>query len=126
MTKRAWLWISVAVVYTTVIGLVFFSWGTFSHSKQSEQVPISQTTVEESAAAAEVTPTPSPEPVCKYTVKELDGQVVVYHNDQILKKLSIDLSLLPAENRRLLKEGITVDSEEKLAELLEDYSELGE
>ena len=40
------------------------------------------------------------------------------------KTLDVDLSLLPLENRMLLKEGIEIEGDTNLAEILEDYSEL--
>ncbi len=125
MNKKAWLWTLAAVIYTFIIAITFYSIGKISNMDNKNQIPpISQALVEENTHKQQ-TPLPSPDnEMQKYIIKEEKGLIVVYKNDQIIKTLDVDLSLLPLENRMLLKEGIEIEGDTNLAEILEDYSEL--
>ncbi len=57
-----------------------------------------------------------------YIVKELDGFIAVLdESGDILKMTDIHTKTLPASDRELLKEGITVSEREELYEILSDY-----
>lgn len=57
-----------------------------------------------------------------YIVKELDGFIAVFDgNGGLLKMTDINTKTLPASDRKLLKEGITVSESEELYEVLSDY-----
>ena len=57
-----------------------------------------------------------------YIIKELDGFIAVFDgNGDLLKTTDINTKTLPASDRKLLKEGITVSEREELYEILSDY-----
>lgn len=59
-----------------------------------------------------------------YLVGEYEGNVAAfrYGQDEPIQVLETPLSVLPEEDRRLLREGIPVETEAELAAILEDYS----
>lgn len=60
-----------------------------------------------------------------YCMKEQNGKIVVFEkgNDQPIKTLETDPSVLPDHDRQLLKEGIYLNSDQELRKLLEDYDD---
>ena len=57
-----------------------------------------------------------------YIIKELDGFIAVFDgNGNVLKTTDIRTKTLPASDRELLEEGITVSDREELYEVLSDY-----
>ena len=59
-----------------------------------------------------------------YTVKNLDGKIAVFEGDSETALFTLETPLikdLPEYDRDLLEVGITVDSCDKLLQLLEDY-----
>ena len=81
--------------------------------------------------AAALRPSPAPVPVSAavaevsaplYTVREYMGVVAVFSPENGLVRLTdCAVASLPEQDRLRLTEGVTVDSEEALAMLLEDY-----
>lgn len=59
-----------------------------------------------------------------YTVKEYEGQVAVFSddNDMPIKVFETSVSSLPECDRKLLSTGITVDSPEELQRIIEDFT----
>lgn len=60
----------------------------------------------------------------RYTVKNLDGKIAVFEGDSEIALFTLEAPLikdLPEYDRDLLDAGITVDSSDKLIQLLEDY-----
>ena len=59
-----------------------------------------------------------------YTVCDLDGKIAVYKNDDDtpLYVYSVLVKNLPPQDQEALKNGITLDSNEKLIRLIEDYT----
>lgn len=60
----------------------------------------------------------------RYTVKNSDGKITVYEENTSTVLFILDTPLvkdLPQYDRELLASGITVDSSDKLIQLLEDY-----
>ena len=58
-----------------------------------------------------------------YTVKEYEGRIGVFHNDDTTpyQEIDVDVSSLPEADRKLLKDGIKAYSTEKLNSIMEDY-----
>ncbi|MCH5304288.1 MAG: hypothetical protein J1E41_05440 [Ruminococcus sp.] len=63
------------------------------------------------------------EPQELYVVKSDEGRIAVLDakTGEIIKKTDTIVSILPEEDRRMLNEGIKVESDEKLRLLLEDF-----
>ena len=59
----------------------------------------------------------------KYTVKEYDGKIAIFSDDDETPKktLNIYIDELPKKDRQLLKNGITAENDEQLNRILEDY-----
>ncbi len=59
-----------------------------------------------------------------YTVKEYDGKVAVYKNNDTVPSTVFDAytSLLPEQDRELLKQGIRVKTDEELQKVIEDFT----
>lgn len=60
----------------------------------------------------------------KYYLIAVDGEVVAYYGDKktVYEYTGIETQLLPAKERRALKNGIEVSDEEELYSILENYS----
>ena len=58
-----------------------------------------------------------------YTVKEYEGRIGVFHNDDSTpyQEIDVDVSSLPEADQKLLKDGIKAYSTEKLNSIMEDY-----
>jgi len=58
-----------------------------------------------------------------YTVKEYEGHIGVFLNDDTVpyQEIDVDVSALPEADQVLLKDGIKVYSTEKLNSIIEDY-----
>ena len=58
-----------------------------------------------------------------YTIKEYNGHIGVFLNDetQPYKEVNVSLSALPTEDQELLKKGITANSQGEVQIILEDY-----
>lgn len=58
-----------------------------------------------------------------YTVKEYEGGIGVFCNDEIIpiQKIDVDVFSLPTADQELLKEGIKVYSVDRLNQIIEDY-----
>ena len=57
-----------------------------------------------------------------YLIKDLDGFIVILDKEgEIVKVTDIQTKTLPASDRELLKNGITVSDREELYEVLSDY-----
>jgi hypothetical protein len=58
-----------------------------------------------------------------YTVKEYEGHIGVFHNDDTVpyQEIDVDVASLPEADQTLLKDGIKVYSTEKLNSIIEDY-----
>ena len=70
----------------------------------------------------QVLATPDESQIEIYIIKELDGFIAVFDgNGGLLKTTDINTKTLPASDRKLLKEGITVSEREELYEILSDY-----
>lgn len=55
-------------------------------------------------------------------LKEHNGCVTLFENEEISRVYDeIVISVLPESDRRLLKEGISIENEEQLASIIEDY-----
>lgn len=59
-----------------------------------------------------------------YTVKEYDGKIAVYKNEETKPYVVYDayVSLLPQQDIELLKKGIVTDNKEYLQSIIEDYT----
>ena len=59
-----------------------------------------------------------------FTVKEYNGKVAIYKNDEIKPYVVYDayVSLLPQQDIDLLKKGIVTDDKEYLQKVIEDYT----
>ena len=59
-----------------------------------------------------------------YTVREYDGKIAVYKNDETKPYIIYDayVSLLPQQDIDLLKKGIVTDDKEYLQSIIEDYT----
>lgn len=77
-----------------------------------------------SGGALQGTSTASEPKEAGYLIGEYEGSVAVFRlgEDVPFQVLETPLSMLPEEDRRLLREGIQVETEEALASILEDYS----
>ena len=62
--------------------------------------------------------------VKEYTVKEYNGKIAVFENDNTKPENVYDsyISVLPEKDRQRLKYGITVDNEKDLQRIIEDYT----
>ena len=58
-----------------------------------------------------------------YTIKEYNGLLGVFLNDETLpyKEVNVSFSALPTEDQELLKKGITANSQGEVQIILEDY-----
>ncbi|HEX3038830.1 MAG TPA: hypothetical protein VHP54_00860 [Caproiciproducens sp.] len=58
-----------------------------------------------------------------YTLKEYEGRIGIFHNDdtQPYQQIDVDVSTFSEEDQRLLKDGIKVFSTEELNRKIEDY-----
>jgi hypothetical protein len=58
-----------------------------------------------------------------YTVKEYQGHIGVFYNDESIpyQEIDVDISALPQADRELLETGIKVTDENKLKGIIEDY-----
>lgn len=56
-----------------------------------------------------------------YTIKEFNGKIGVYLNDDFQYHLDIYVSTLPEKDKQLLSKGITATSEQELNEILSVY-----
>ena len=61
-----------------------------------------------------------------YVVKEIDGVISIYRidpdgNETLYKNSSLDIKYLPEDDRNNLKQGIKINGNKELNELLEDY-----
>ncbi len=58
-----------------------------------------------------------------YTIKEYNGHIGVFLNDEThpYKEVNVSLSTLPEEDQELLKKGITANSQGEVQIILEDY-----
>lgn len=56
-----------------------------------------------------------------YTMRDENGRVVVYRNDDVYLTTNTRVSDLPKSDRVKLQNGITVFSEKELKRLVEDY-----
>lgn len=63
-------------------------------------------------------------PTTQYTIKEYNGKVAVFENNNTQPKSVYDsyISVLPEKDRKRLKYGITVDNEKDLQRIIEDYT----
>ena len=57
-----------------------------------------------------------------YTVRSEDGRLVVRQSDGTVLHTAIDTRALPSADREALQNGISLNSAEELARLLENYS----
>ena len=59
-----------------------------------------------------------------YTIKEYDGKIAVYKNDENkpMEVYESYVSLLPEADRQKLQNGITVDNTTELQKIIEDYT----
>ena len=59
-----------------------------------------------------------------YTVKEYDGHIAIFINDETQPQNIFDsyVSTLPEKDRERLKKGITVSNKEELQRIIEDYT----
>ena len=59
-----------------------------------------------------------------FTVKEYDGKIAVYKNEETKPYIVYDayVSLLPQQDIELLKKGIVTDDKEYLQSVIEDYT----
>lgn len=58
-----------------------------------------------------------------YTVKEYDGHIGVFYNDESIpyQVIDVEVSSLPEADRELLKKGIQVQDTARLNSIIEDY-----
>jgi hypothetical protein len=72
--------------------------------------------------------TPKPAPAVKphsvtepdYVLRSVDGELCVFRGSRLLHRTGVYARTLPREDQRELEEGISADSQEALASLLED------
>ena len=59
-----------------------------------------------------------------FTVKEYEGKVAVYKNDETKPYIVYDsyISLLPEQDAKLIKKGIVTDDKNYLQSVIEDYT----
>ncbi len=56
-----------------------------------------------------------------YTLKNENGRIVVYRNDELLMKTTTAVSTLPKRDQKELLYGINASSKEEMEKLLESY-----
>lgn len=56
-----------------------------------------------------------------YILKEYNGKIGIFENDALIYTLDTYVFTLPENDKKLLKDGITVSTKEELYELLEEY-----
>lgn len=56
-----------------------------------------------------------------YVLKEYNGKIGIFENDALIYTLDTYVFTLPENDKKLLKDGITVSTKEELYELLEEY-----
>lgn len=56
-----------------------------------------------------------------YILKEYNGKIGIFENDALIYTLDTYVFTLPENDKKLLKDGISVSTKEELYELLEEY-----
>jgi len=100
-----------------VIGFISFQLGKNATQYSVENMN-NQVVAEEVGTA---TPVATPEDTT-YVVKNYNNRIGVYQNDELIRIVDVNIDTLPAEEQKLLQDGITVNSKEELAGVLENYS----
>ena len=124
-------WISIAILYTSMIALIFiqigFAQGKKAGELQAEQLQQAQTATVDEQSLDQLPPipnpalSPTPEPY-KYIVKRYGDKIAVFEGDKLIRILDdVNFHTLRKEDRTLLENGIGAYTQEELAEILENY-----
>lgn len=83
-------------------------------------IPEDATAAHTGAAADLTVEVPAPPQVRRLVLRETGGMVCVYENGVLLYQTDIPVVSLPAQDREKLVQGIEVETEEEMHQLLED------
>lgn len=134
MTKNGILAFICGIIYTFVLGFAMFYLGTqfpatkSTFAEESNTVPTNAsytTNVPYDTYEPEASPTPTEdifaEDSLKYTVKEYNGAIGVFKGTELIKIVDVNVDELRQSDKDALSAGIILDTQEEVAELLEDY-----
>ena len=118
MRKEAIIKAAIWVVYTCIIGIIFFNVG-YSNALGHVGAPTERhpETVEP-APVSEVAVMPKP----KFEIRESEGKIAVYQGETLIRLTEINVSSLRREDENRIRKGIVVESIEEVQQILEDYS----
>ena len=122
MSKKAIVTVLLSGMFLSLIILLLTVAYAVKRQKISAENAADQLSPQSVTAAAEtVLPT---ETVISYCLREFEGELAVFRGDDPApyRKLEVNLNLMTDEDRELLKNGITVDSEKELKRVIEDFT----
>lgn len=108
MEKRKIVWM---ILTALVVSLVIVA-GTMTHTIRMERSAAQDGPIEETTQPPE------------YRIQIIDGQLMLYRTGSSIpyQKLDMPLNLLSEYDREQLEAGITVDTEEEMRQLIEDFT----
>jgi len=119
-------WIMMLCVMIVIIGILLFGYSQnrLDNTPVPSSVNVLDNFTSKQASSQENSEIPSPSSrTTTYTVKEYEGHIGVFHNDDRTpyQEIDVDVSSLPVADRELLKDGIKVSDANKLNSIIEDY-----
>ena len=127
MTKMGLITTCMAVVYSVLLGYIFYQIGTmnpregFSYVASVDTQILQMEEVEAATVDEEVLLPELPEEIT-YMIREHDSRIGVFQNGELIRIVNVDLTQLRERDARMLREGISAASLEEVAEILEDYT----
>ena len=121
MSKKAIVTVLLAGMFLSLIILLLTVAYVINHQRISAENAADQLRPQTSETAVTILPT---ETAMSYCLKEFGNGLAVFRGDSPdpYMKLNVNLNLMTDEDRVLLKNGITVDSERELKRLIEDFT----
>lgn len=125
--KRNW----IVLLCTTVIIIGMLAWG-FSQKKMKQIPEVTSSDILDNSTANEASSQENSEiptmasrssSVNTYTVKEYEGHIGVFYNNESTpyQEIDVEVASLPQADQVLLKDGIRVNDVDRLNSIIEDY-----
>lgn len=119
-------WIIILCVMIVIIGMLVFGYSQkrLDNTPMPSSVNVLDNFTSKQASSQENSEIPSSvSRSTTYTVKEYQGHIGIFHNDDRTpyQEIDVDVSSLPLADRKLLKDGIKVYNTNKLNSIIEDY-----
>ena len=121
------VWIVLLCIMMVIIGMLAFGypqkWLLYNTPKPSSSNALNNFTSNETSSQENSEIIAMASRSNTYTVKEYEGHIGVFYNDESIpyQEIDVDVSSLPQVDRELLKNGIKVTDTDKLNSIIEDY-----